>query len=61
MNKGTIQGSVSGPYMYNVFMNDLQSDLYMADPLSSSMRTTPTRLFQCGKIKNVELIWWDNF
>ena len=24
MNKGTIQGSVSGPYLYNVFMNDLE-------------------------------------
>jgi hypothetical protein len=28
VNKGTIQGSVSGPYLYNVFMNDLESDLH---------------------------------
>ena len=27
VNKGKIQGSVSGPYLYNVFMNDLELDL----------------------------------
>ena len=27
VNKGTTQGSMSGPYLYNVFMNDLELDL----------------------------------
>ena len=27
VDKGTTQGSVSGPYLYNVFMNDLELDL----------------------------------
>ena len=26
INKGTVQGSVSGPHLFNVFMNDLESD-----------------------------------
>ena len=27
MNKGTTQGSMSGSYLYDVFMNDLELDL----------------------------------
>ena len=26
INKGTVKGSVSGPHLFNVFMNDLESD-----------------------------------
>ena len=33
VNKGTTQGSVSGPYLFNVFLNDLKIQLEGVDIL----------------------------
>lgn len=54
MNKGTTQGSVSRPYVYNVFMNDLELDLDGRSALVDSILTFDS------DDSNIIILLWKN-
>ena len=60
VNRGTTQGIVSGPYLFNVFIDDLEINLE-GRPALLNMLMIPQLSSLFGETASVALTWWISF